>query len=211
MVEKVLGPIADPELKDVLDRYNRLVMSSLNCVQIGTIEAFNPILNTASVSINCKRKLANGAIYDYPLLTDCPVFILSGGTAFINMPIVKGDTCIVLFSDRDIDNWHLTGTVDVPSSTRMHSLSDGLCIVGIRPLTNALALEAGKAGINAGANLVQIKNAVTDLKAQIDGLIDDIIALTTINCVPGSPVTLSPATIAVLNLRKVAIATLLGS
>lgn len=210
MTEKVLAPIADPDLSDVLDKQKNLLFGALNCVQVGTIESFNPATCTAQVSINCKRKLNTGEIYDYPLLTDCPVFVLTGGTASLNMPPVKGDTCIILFNDRSIDNWFLTGEVAVPSSSRMHSLSDGMCLVGVRPLTNPPSFSVGKVGINAGTNLLELKNSITDLKTLVDGLIDDLIGLVTTNCVVGNPVALSPATIAILTARKAQFDLLLG-
>jgi hypothetical protein len=209
-MEKILGPVAEPELKDVLDKYSRLTLSAINCVQIGTIEIFNPATCTASVSINCKRKLTNGEVYDYPLLTDCPVFILSGGTAFIGMPILKGDTCIMLFNDRDIDNWYLTGAVDVPSSTRMHALSDGICLVGVRPLTNPLALEAGKVSINAGTNLVQIKNTVTSMLTVLNALVDQIALITVTPAMLAVPTPVPNNAAAILAI-KVQLALLLGT
>jgi len=206
---KILGPVAEPELKDVLDRYNRLVMSSLNCVQIGTIEVFDSAKSTASVSINCKRRLINGDVYNYPVLTDCPVFVLSGGGAFLSMPILAGDSCIVLFNDRDIDNWHLTGATAVPSSSRMHALSDGICLVGVRSLASPLALEPGKLAINGGTNLIQIKNAVASMLTILNALVDQIALITVTPASLGVP-TPPPNNAASILAIKIQLALLLG-
>ena len=82
----------------------------------------------------------NGETASYPLLVDCPCFILQGGGAFIEMPIQKGDECIILFNDRDIDNW-FNGTTKEPNSNRKHTLSDGIAIVGINNKTKTLELD----------------------------------------------------------------------
>ena len=92
MTVKKIGPSADPEFADVINKVKSDISYALNCVQIGTIESFNKLLNTASVSVNFKRQLPDGSTLDYPLLCDCPVFILSGGGASIEMPISAGDT-----------------------------------------------------------------------------------------------------------------------
>jgi len=208
--EKVLGPIANPELIDVLEKQRNIIFSSLNCVQVGTIEAFDLVTCTAKVSVNAKKKLDNGSVYDYPLLTDCPVFVLTAGDAFVNMPPESGDTCIILFNDRSIDNWFLSGEKTEPNSQRMHSLSDGMVLVGIRSLSDPPSFSLGKVGIDAGSKLLELKNSTNTLKTLIDGLIDDLNALTTTNCAPGYPVTLSPTTIAALTARKAQFDLLLG-
>jgi len=67
-----------------------------------------------------------------------------------------------------------------------------------------------KAQVDIGADgLVQIANQTKSLKTILDSLIGHLAALTTINCVVGSPVTLSPTVIAQLNADKANLALLL--
>jgi hypothetical protein len=150
----------------------------LNCTQIGTIESYNPATNTASISINFKRQLPNGDIIDYPLLGDCPVFILGGGGASIDMPIGPGDECLVLFADRCIDDWHLSGKVKTPANPRAHNIADGFALVGVHNLTKA-APTSTCLRVNGRAKKIAIKNNAASLKTLIDSLIDTIIGLTT--------------------------------
>jgi len=125
-----------PELRDVLDKHKYNVFSTLNCVQLGTIESYDSETNTVSVTINFQHKMPDGRVFKYPVLADVPVFIYSGGYSHIVMPIEVGDTCLVLFCDRDIDIWHHGGETDIPNTSRMHSLADGIALVGIRPRNN---------------------------------------------------------------------------
>jgi len=119
-----------PDLTQVLKEFKNEIFANLNCVQIGKIQKVNDN-QTVEINLQVKRTLVNGTISDYPLLVDCPYFVLSGGGAYIDMPIKKGDPCLVLFNDRNIDNWWSTENVTEPADRRKHNLSDGIALVGI--------------------------------------------------------------------------------
>ena len=137
MSTRVLGPSVDVELPDVINKVKNDIFYSLNCVQIGNIELYDPLTNSASVSINFQRKVPIGNPINYPILLSCPVFILSGGATSVQLPIAKGDQCIVLFNDRNIDDWWISGEVKVPPNGRAHDIADGLVLVGIRHMKTA--------------------------------------------------------------------------
>lgn len=198
-MERILGPTNDPEMADLVNKVKADIGYNLNCVQVGTIEVYNQLNNTASVSINYKRKLANGDVLAYPLLVDCPVFILSGGESYVSMPVARGDQCIILFNDRDLDNWWYSGAVDVPASPRCHNISDAMALVGVRNLTTAEATSTTAVLINTGPKFFAVKNDLTSLKILVDLTIDTMLALTV---GPGST-PLSAASIAALTALKV--------
>ncbi|PHS61061.1 MAG: hypothetical protein COB09_19120 [Thalassobium sp.] len=135
--------IANPDLTTLLDAVKREVAVSLNCVKIGTIESFDSATQLASIQISIDQVESvdtNGVkqIRQYPLLLECPVVTIFGGDSFINMPITVGDSCLVFFSDRQIDNWLSAGAGQAPTIGRVHDLSDGIALVGIRPKTNSI-------------------------------------------------------------------------
>ena len=119
----------------------------MNCVQIGTITAINSS-GTVTVAVNF-QKIIRGVvaipnnpvmgdqIIDYPALVNVPVFIYQGGGAAILMPIKVGDTCLLLFCDRDMDNWFENATIAPPNSDRVHNINDAIALVGIN---NSLSL-----------------------------------------------------------------------
>lgn len=132
-----------PDLSDVLNEAKRSTMIDLNCVQIGIIEAFDPGTQSATIKLALKRIVAidpNGVktLQERPLILKCPCFFPFGGGAYLTMPIQAGDTCIVLFNDREIDNWWVNGGVQTPTSRRTHDISDAFALVGIRNVRNAL-------------------------------------------------------------------------
>lgn len=143
MAENITNPNA-PDLTALFEQHKRDVQKSINCVQIGIIQSFDHEKQKATIQIALKQitsvdSIGNKTYTEYPLLIDCPVMVLFGGVDFMSMPIVEGDNCIVLFNDREIDNWFTNGGVQAPTSSRVHDISDGIAIVGIRPLTNSIA------------------------------------------------------------------------
>jgi len=210
MTEKIFGLEADPTMADLILEAKRDVKYSINCVQLGTVESYLSTTNMARVSINFKRKLADGSLADYPVLADCPVFIPSGGNSSLTFPITKGDQCIILFNDRNIDNWYLKGEVKEPATSRCHDIADGIVLVGVRNLITAAASNTPPSNsvcIDGGLKKVSVKNTVTDLKTLIDSLITILDGFVTVGS--ATTQTTNPATKALLITLKAQFATLL--
>ena len=152
------GPIANPDLRALLNAHRDEIFSTLNCHQIGIIQSYDRVKQTCTVQIASKRVVYNQPqsgdsnlqqtpqLVDYPLLVDVPVLFPSGGGGYMYFPLGQGDRCLVLFNDRDIDNWFATGDTGAPNSPRMHSLADGIAIVGIRNATNPVPFGGHHAG-----------------------------------------------------------------
>ncbi len=136
-----MSPIASPvppNLRAVLDGLTQEIFDSLNCHAVGRIVKFDSAKQTASIQIGMLKQFPDRAV-PYPLLTDCPVVVLSGGLGSLTFPISPGDTCLVFFNDKDLDNWFSTGNEVLPNTQRKHSLSDGIALVGIRTRANPLS------------------------------------------------------------------------
>lgn len=152
-MSQIASPVP-PNLRAVLDAFKQEIFYGFNCHEVGRIVSFNATTQTAAVQIEVLKIIVDQQV-PYPLLTDCPVSVLTGGTATLTMPIKPGDTCLVLFNDRDLDNWFDSGNVVAPNSSRAHSLSDGLVLVGFRNKANAVAgYETDRASLrNNGAKV----------------------------------------------------------
>lgn len=168
----------DPTLADLLNIYRRSIMLDFNCHHLATIQSFDPVKLTVTATINYKKtffqqnaktKLYDRVLVDYPLLADIPVVFLSGGTAGVTFPIDTGDQALILFNDRDLDNWFQSGQTGPVASGRLHSFSDGVALIGPRSLANPIAnydstravLYNGQTKIAASATKVLITNALT--------------------------------------------------
>ena len=153
-------PVVNPNLTDLMQFHKLEIFASLNCVKVGKIVSFDGTKKTAVVQIAFKMTPPGGEPVSYTPLLDCPVFTLSGGGARVQMPVAAGDPCIVLFSDRSLDDWFLTGAQAAPANPRMHHLSDGIALVGISYLndgspatpTNKMVLSYAGTSLSLGAS-----------------------------------------------------------
>lgn len=136
--------IMNPGFTQLLEDQRAEIFANFNCINIGKIESVNKTEQTVEIQLQIKRLAADGTSTAFPVLVDCPYFVLQGGGAYIDMPIAAGDICLVLFNDRCIDNWWNSGNVMDPPKTRKHSLSDGIALVGINAKPNALNHDGTK-------------------------------------------------------------------
>lgn len=142
-MSKSIEQITPPTDTDVLNALKDNIFNGINCVQIGVIKTFYPATQSADVQIVLKKVLeveADGTriLQDRPLILTCPVFTLFGGDSFVSMPVAEGDNCILLFNDREIDQWFANGGFQAPIGTRAHDLSDCIALVGIRSLQDSI-------------------------------------------------------------------------
>lgn len=109
----------------------------------GIVVSFNPIQITMTVQPAINRLVTDQTTGEQiwtkmPLLLDVPVVLYGGGGVLITSPIKEGDECLVHFADRCIDAWWQNGGTQNQVEFRMHDLSDGFAIVGLRSLARPL-------------------------------------------------------------------------
>jgi hypothetical protein len=83
-----------------------------------------------------------------PVVLDCPILWQGGGGVTATFPIRAGDECLVVFAARCIDAWFQQGwqagsasqanPAMNPPDLRMHSLSDGFALVGLRSIPQSI-------------------------------------------------------------------------
>lgn len=102
----------------------------------GIIQSFDAASQTCVVQPATQVKVTdqNGVAswISLPLLLDVLVQFPSGGGVTITFPVTKGDECLVILASRCIDGWWQTGQITPQAELRMHDLSDGIALVGIR-------------------------------------------------------------------------------
>lgn len=77
---------------------------------------------------------------DLPMLRNCPICFQGGGPFQLTFPVAVDDECLVVFSSRMVDAWWTSGNrSNIQPELRMHDLSDGFAIVGVRSLPRKLA------------------------------------------------------------------------
>jgi len=141
----------------------------------GIVKSVNAAKMTISVqpTINARLQATDGTFttIQMPVLLDCPVLWQGGGGVTAVFPIAAGDECLVVFSSRCIDNWWALGGVQDPPEFRMHNLSDGFALVGVRNATRAYTPPAGVAALMSddGTTYVQLNPTAHTLKMTAPG------------------------------------------
>ena len=159
--------------EEVLRLAMRALQARLWTTLPGRVESFNAAQMTVEVqpTINGIVRKKDGTFISLtmPRLLDCPVEWQGGGGATFTFPIKPGDECVVHFSARCIDAWWKLGwkaaaagqasnpAMD-PPSLRMHSLSDGFALVGLRSLPRAFPVDQNNASLQSddGATYVRL-------------------------------------------------------
>lgn len=91
-----------------------------------------------------------------PVIQDCPLLFQGGGGVTATFPIKAstvtngvsnndGDECLLIFSARAIDLWFVNGGIQEQVEPRMHNLSDGFALVGVRSVPRSFALDRSAA------------------------------------------------------------------
>lgn len=126
--------LGDPEeaLRAAMDGRQAAMWTALP----GLIESYDATKGTCvvqpSIQMTQEKPDLSVAPITLPLLLDCPVVFPAGGGVTLTFPIAKGDECLVVFASRCIDAWWQSGGVQPQAEFRMHDLSDGFALVGVR-------------------------------------------------------------------------------
>ena len=136
-----------PTLTELLDSLTREILKNLNCIKPCVVVEYSAggadDIPTAKLRIAFQKVTSIASdgtktLAEYTELVSVPVFFMGGGGFTMTYPIAPGDEGIVLFNDRNIDNWVHFGAGQAPETGRVHDLSDGIALIGIRSMPRAL-------------------------------------------------------------------------
>lgn len=113
---------------------------NMNCVKVATIVEFDEDTLTAKCRVNNKRLLnlkddGNQILQDYPDIY-AKVCFFGWGDIAITHPVNVGMEGLLLFNDRELETWFLTGEPGELAYDRCHDLSDALFICGLQSQIN---------------------------------------------------------------------------
>ncbi len=155
-------------MRAVVDGSRAEIWTTLPCL----VENYDPTENTVScLPLIQARVLQQDGSYQWvtlPLLVDVPVVFPSGGGYTLTFPIMAGDEILVVFSSRNIDGWWGTGQVGVQPILRMHDLSDGFAIPGVKSLPKvipSISTTAVQLRSNDGSTYIELGSAEVKIVA----------------------------------------------
>jgi hypothetical protein len=131
-------------LRNALDGWQKKLWTGFPAiVQAGGVAADGTV--TVVPAVRGKLRSVDGTVSDVqlPPLIKVPLLAFGGGGFSITAPVATGDEVLVVIANRCIDGWWSRGGVQSQMDVRMHSLSDGMAIPGLRSAPRALASYAG--------------------------------------------------------------------
>ena len=142
----------------------------------GVIDEFDAGRQRARVVPGVRMKTIIGrdvSYIDLPVIENVPIVIPSAGGFAVTLPIRPGDPCLLVFADRDIDNFLVTGKAENPGSAaatapRAHHLTDAICIPGIvaePQVLSGYASDALEMRDKSGNNKIRITSSGIEIKA----------------------------------------------
>lgn len=153
------APHPELSLRAALEGFGAALRVALPCV----VAEFDPARMTVRAAPAIKARVLGDLGWEsaeMPLLLDVPVVFPGGGGFALTFPVLPGDECLVVFADRCIDSWWQSGGVQEQAAHRLHSLSDGFALVGVRSLPNVLA-----GGVHAGGAELRSDDGAQHIRA----------------------------------------------
>lgn len=142
-------------------------------------------------------------------ISNVPLFIFEGGGCASTYPIVAGQRCLLIMSDRALDSWK-AGATGPPLDLRRFDLSDAFCLPGGRPPADPLPDEAFSEGNRVeylpGAAKMKVGSASASDPVALSSLVDanfsavaaalNVFVTAWNAALPAGPVTATGATLA---------------
>jgi len=133
-----ITPTFEKVIKTMID--NSLI--NLHTAMPAIVESFDPIKKEISAVPAIKRKLSSGEVNDLPLIENIPICYPQSSSALISFPLKKGDSVMLIFSERSLDLWKSKGGKVNPNDVRKHDLSDAVAIPGVFSKNKGLPAHA---------------------------------------------------------------------
>ena len=133
----------------VAKEFARAATASVNVALPATVQSYDKDTQKVSVKIvqSFRRKDATKkgqadeiVAYRTPIIAGVPVAWWGAGDFSFTCPLAVGDTGLLVFVDRSMDEWLATGAEETePADTRRHDLTDAVFIPGLRSFAAAIA------------------------------------------------------------------------
>jgi hypothetical protein len=112
--------------------FNNLV-SHVHTAMPARIEKYDAKKQKVDVKPLLNKKYNDGSVVNLPIITSVPLIFPSSGQASLVLPVEKGDTVLLIFAERSIDEWLASGSEVTPSLNRKFDISDAIAIPGLMP------------------------------------------------------------------------------
>ena len=112
------------------------------------IVSYNYAKNLAVVQPTLKRKYkSEDEAVELPNISDVPVAFQRMGDGHLRLPIKAGQTGQIIFNERSIDGWLVSGGNIDPQDPRKHALIDAVFYPGLNPNNKVMESSAAQTSV----------------------------------------------------------------
>lgn len=131
-----------PELAEVIRRAIEALLDGVHTAMIGRVVRYDAATQKVDVQPLVKHVFLDEEgkrqVQPYPVISEIPVAVMSGGGYRITFPIragkSDGDLAVLVFAEGSLDRWLAGKGEEVdPEIDHRHALIDAMAIVGVRP------------------------------------------------------------------------------
>lgn len=128
-----------PDIADVILNALRAQQLEINTCTPGEIVSYDSTTTTCTVQPAYKRIMVrNREVVSRAQISDVPVVFPRSGIYAMTFPISQGDQCMIMYSQRSLDDWLNIGGEVTLRDTRLHDITDAIVIPGLVPRTGVL-------------------------------------------------------------------------
>lgn len=165
-INKFNQMISTPDIGQTIKISGLQIASEFNCMRIGIIQEFYADDLTVKVQIANKKQKTLNADGTANVDNFTPIVAkVCCCNPFITYDIQPGEECILLFSDREIESWFITGCCQPEAHTRMHALTDAVAICGIRSLPKMISILENCLNLFYGNSNIALSNDVININS----------------------------------------------
>lgn len=97
----------------------------------------------ADVQPGINQKYNDGEVVILPIIHNVPVIHPAAGGASIIFPVKIGDSVLLMFSEKSLEEWLQDGNQVTPDDPRQNDLTDAIAIIGLFPFSSPSPAENG--------------------------------------------------------------------
>ena len=161
-----------PSHATIHERRTEFRLADVHTCMPAQVTQYNPARNTVDVTPCLQTVVRNAdgteSVEAPPNLVEVPVLFPRGGGYYVAWPLEPGDTVLLVFAERSIDDWSISGGTGVrPEPPRKHDWADAIAIPGVAPALQAIA------GLNATDMFIGQESGLA--RIQIEGATGTIV------------------------------------
>lgn len=127
--------MTSPNMTDAIRQSILYQLNNVHTALPASIVEYDFTTQKATVQALLNKVWTDGTDTPIPILQNVPVIFPRAGGASLTFPVVSGDTCLLLFIERSIDQWLISGGQVSPQDPRKFDLSDAVAIMGLSPFS----------------------------------------------------------------------------